>query len=175
MTKPKPPTMKPGKPGKKFSFGAYTFGIQEGGPIREPMLGLYIGDSTVSRYCSWFSNFKVHAIDWALTHGTDGTYNVFSTLTGGDTPLTHYQVQDPITIDQLVPENNRTQIGIALTRKDSFLVRFIISYNNDQDSRNFMVEYPGVPPSDLVGKGFWGTLWVLGDAPYAVNFLFPKE
>src|SRR5450432_2651642 len=175
MGNPKRPKMKPGKPGNKFSFAAYMFGIQEAGTIREPMLGLYIGDGTVSRYCAWLSDFKVHAIDWALTHGTEATYTAFSGM-GGHAPFTNYQVwQDPITIDRLVPENNRTQIGIALTRKDSFLVRFIISYNNNQDSRNFMVEYPGVPPSDLVGKGFWGTLWVLGDAPYAVNFLFPKE
>jgi hypothetical protein len=170
----KVPKPKPGKPVKKFNFAAYMFGIQEAGTIKEPLLGLYIGDGTASRYCVWFSDFKEHAIDWALLHNTEATYNVFSKL-GGHAPFTNYQVQDPITIDRLVPENNRTQIGIALAGKDSFLVRFTISYNNDKDRRMFMVEYPGVPPADLVGKVFWGRLAELGDVPYAVNFLFPTK
>lgn len=171
MTKPKP-----GKPVKKFSFAAYMFGIEEAGTIREPILGLYIGDGTVSRYCAWFSNFKVHAVDWAILHNKVDTYTVFSNLGGGNTtPLTNYEVQNPITIDQLVPENNRTQIGIVLARKDSFLVRFIISYHNDKDRHTFMVEYPGVPPSDLVGKVYWGRLMELGDKPSAVNILDPRK
>jgi hypothetical protein len=90
-------------------------------------------------------------------------YDVFSRLDGNTTPFTNYQVQDPITIDQLVPEKNRTQIGIAQVRKDSFLVRFIISYHDDKDRHMFMVEYPGVPPSDLVGKVYWGRLAELVD------------
>jgi hypothetical protein len=65
MTKPKP-----GKPATKFSFAAYMFGVEEAGTIREPILGLYIGDGTVSRYCAWFANFKEHAVDWALLHAT---------------------------------------------------------------------------------------------------------
>src|SRR6266568_8991439 len=125
---PKP--AKPAKPVKKFTFAAYMFGIQEAGAIREPILGLYIGDGTNSRYCVWFSNFKVHAIDWALLHNENNgvaKYNVFSGLTG-HAPLANYEVPDPITIDEFVPENNRTQIGIAKQMNDSFLVRFIISY-----------------------------------------------
>jgi hypothetical protein len=170
MTKPKP-----GKPVKKFSFAAYMFGVDEAGTIREPILGLYIGDGTVSRYCAWLSNFKEHAIDWATVHDKVMKYDVFSRLDGNTTPLTNYQVQDPITIEQLVPENNRTQIGIAQVRKDSFLVRFIISYHDDKDRHMFMVEYPGVPPSDLVGKVYWGRLMELGDTPSAVGFLFPSK
>jgi hypothetical protein len=165
---------KPPKPVTKFSLAAYMFGLQEAGSIREPILGLYIGDGTLSRYCAWFSNFKVHAIDWAVMHNTQDKYSVFSGL-AGNVPFTNYTVQDPITIDALVPNDNRTQIGIAQQRKASFLVRFIISYNNDKNRRTFMVEYPGVAPSDLFGKIFWGSLQVLGDTPYSVNFLFPRK
>jgi len=170
---PKPP--KP-KPVTRFSLSAYMFEIQEAGSIREPLLGLYIGDGSVSRYCAWFANFKVHAVDWALMHNMEAKYSVFSGL-GGPDPVrfTNYTVVDPITIDELVPKNNRTQIGIAKQKKDSFLVRFIISYNNDKDRHSFMVEYPGVAPDDLVGKVFWGSLSEVGDVPYSVNFLFPPS
>jgi hypothetical protein len=175
---PKPlKSPKPPKPAKKFRFGAYMFGIQEAGPIREPLLGLYISDGTNSRYCAWFSNFKVHAIDWAFMHNKDHSnakFNVFSGL-GGNVPLTNYEVQDPVTIDALVPENNRTQIGIAKQMNDSFLVRFIISYNNDKNRHNFMVEYPGVAPSELFGKPFWGHLYEAGNAPNSVSYLFQNN
>jgi hypothetical protein len=94
----------------------------------------------------WFSEFKVHAIDYAVMHNMgQAKYGVFSGLTG-NTKLTNYTVQDPITIEELVPNGNRTQIGIAQQRKASFLVRFIISYNNDKNRHMFMVEYPGVAP-----------------------------
>jgi hypothetical protein len=166
--------LKPPKPAKKFGFGAYMFGIQEGGPIREPILGLYIGDGTNSRYCVWFSNFKVHANDWALLHDQNAKYTVFSGLTG-NVPLTNYEVPDPITIDELVPENNRTQIGIAKQMSDSFLVRFIISYNNDKNRHHIMVEYPGVAPGELFGKPFWGHLHEAGDVPDSVRYLFPTS
>jgi hypothetical protein len=171
MTKPKPR-----KPSKKFTFAAYMFAIEKAGTIREPILGLYAHDGTESWYCAWFSDFKVHAVDWALINNKDMTYNVFSTI-GGDTPVrfTHFEVQDPITIDQLMSKDNKTQIGIALKKKDSFLVRFIISYNNDKDRHTFMVEYPGVPPSDLVGKVYWGVLREIGDTPLAVLQLFPSK
>jgi hypothetical protein len=175
--KPKPKPSKPPKPTKKFWLGAYIFGIQEAGPIREPILGLYIGDGTNSRYCAWFSNFKVHAIDWALLHNKDNQnakYTVFSGLTG-NVPFTNYEVPDPITIDALVPENNRTQMAIAKQMNDSFLVRFIISYNNDKNRHSFMVRYPGVAPDDLFGKPFWGQLHVAGDVPASVPFLFPTQ
>jgi hypothetical protein len=158
-------------------IGAYIFGIQEAGPIREPILGLYIGDSTNSRYCAWHSNFKVKAIDWALMNDKDtGTpkYTVFSGLAGG-VPFTNYGVPDPITIDELVPENNQTQIAVAKQMKDSFLVRFIISYNEDKNRHSFMVEYPGVAPGDLFGKPFWGHLVDAGDVPNSVSFLFPTS
>lgn len=166
--------LNPSKPVKKFFIGAYMFGIQAAGTIREPILGLYIGDGTVSRYCAWFSDFKVHAIDWAVMNNKTDTYTVFSKL-GGNIPPKIHEVQNPIAIDHLVPENSRTQIGIAQVRKDSFLVRFIISYNNDNDRHMFMVEYPGVPPSDLVGKVYWGKLMVMGDTPFDVSFLFPRN
>jgi hypothetical protein len=162
------------KPATKFHFGPYSFGVDEAGSIRDPMLGLYMGDGTLSRYCAWFSNFKEHAIDWALIHDKPHKYKAFSGLTG-NYALTTYTVQDPITIDALVPKDNRTQIGIAHQREASFLVRFIISYNNDKNRHSFMVEYPGVAPSDLFGKVFWGTLVVAGDTPYKVDFLFPKD
>ena len=165
---------KPLKPVTKFSFGAYMFGTDEAGSIREPFLGLYIGDGTASRYCVWFSNFKVRAIDWGVMHNTQPKHSVFSGLIG-DVPLTHFTVQDPITIDQLVPKENRTQIGIAQQRKASFLVRFIISYNNDKNRHTFMVEYPDVAPRDLFGKTFWGSLQVAGDTPGSVSFLFPRK
>src|ERR1700687_209409 len=93
----KPP--EPPKPVKKFRLRAYMFEIQEAGPIREPILGLYIGDGTNSRYCTWFSNFKVHANDWALSHNQERKYILFSGLTG-NVPFTNYEVPDPITIDE---------------------------------------------------------------------------
>ena len=175
--KPRKP-VKP-KPVKKFTFAAYMFGIQEAGAIREPILGLYIGDGTNSRYCVWFSNFKVHAIDWAVEHSTEkdnlnAKYTLFSGFTG-NVPFTNYEVSHPITIDALVPNNNRTQIAIAKQMNHSFLVRFIISYNNDKNQHNFMVEYPGVAPGDLFGKPFWGSLVVTGDTPFSVGFLVPPS
>jgi hypothetical protein len=168
---PKPP--KP-KPVTSFAFGAYMFAVQEAGSIREPILGLYMGDGTNSRYCAWFSDFKEKAVDWALMNNTEAKLSVFSTL-GGDVRLTFFKVQDPITIDEFVPTDNRTQIGIAQQRKASFLVRFILSWNNDKNRHHFMVEYPGVAPKDLFGKVFWGTLRIAGDTPYSVNFLFPRN
>ena len=170
--KPKPP--KPPKPIKKFWLGAYIFGIQEGGPIREPILGLYIGDAgNNSRYCVWYSNFKVHANDWALLHNQNPKYTVFSAL--GKIRLIQYEVADPVTIDELVPENNRTQIAIVKQMKDWFLVRIIISYNNDKNMHNIMVEYPGVAPKELFGKPFWGHLREEGNVPDSVTFLFPTN
>jgi hypothetical protein len=165
---------KPPKPVKKFGLCAYMFGIQEAGPIREPVLGLYIGDGTNSRYCSWTSNFKVHAYEWALSHNQGSKITLFSGLTG-NVRRTQYEVPDPITIDELVPENNRTQIGIAKQMSDSFLVRFIISYNNGNNRHDFMVEYPGVAPVELFGKPFWGHLYEAGDAPVNLSYLFPTQ
>jgi hypothetical protein len=163
------------KPTTKFHLAGYTFGIEEAGSIREPMLGLYLGDGTLSRYCAWFSNFKEHAVDWALIHNKPASYRVFSGLIGDTVAFTNYEVQDPITIDALVPKDNRTQIGIAHQREASFLVRFIISYNDDKNRHSFMVEYRGVAPSNLYGKVFWGKLVVVGDTPGKVDFLFPKR
>jgi hypothetical protein len=99
-----PKSRKPPKPVKKFVFGAYMFGMQEAGPIKEPILGLYIGDDSNSRYCAWFSDFKVHAIDWVLLHNKDNQnakYTLFSRLTA-NFPFTNYEVQHPIT--EPVPE-----------------------------------------------------------------------
>jgi hypothetical protein len=168
-----PKSPKP-KPVTKFTIGSYMFGVQEAGSIREPMLGLYLGDGTLSRYCAWFSDFKQHAVDWAIMNEKESKWKVFSDLSG-DTKFTFYTVQEPITIVELVPTNNRTQIGIAQQRNNSFLVRFIISYNRDKDRRHFMVEYPGIAPSDLYGKAFWGTLRIAGDTPSSVSFLFPQR
>jgi len=168
---PKPPQP---KPVTRFALGAYMFGVQEAGSIREPMLGLYVGDGTLSRYCVWFSSFKQHAIDLATMKNTALKWNVFSKLSG-NTKLTWYTVQNRITIVEFVPDDNRTQIGIAQQRNDSFLVRFIISYNSDKDRRSFMVEYPGVAPRDLYGKVFWGSLRIAGDTPSSVSFLFPQR
>jgi hypothetical protein len=168
--KPKPKL----KPETRFALGAYMFGVEEAGSIREPILGLYLGGGMVSRYCLWFANTKQRAVDWAIMNNTEAKWKLFSKLSG-DAKLTWYTVQNPITIDELVPDNNRTQIGIAQQRKDSFLVRFIISYNGDRDRRHFMVEYPGVAPADLYGKAFWGSLQIAGDTPHSVNFLFPRR
>ena len=145
----------------------------------ETILGLYIGDGTNSRYCAWFSNFKVHAIDWAAHHSThkavlNPKYTVFSGLTG-IVPFTNYEVPHPITIDALVPKNNRTQIAVAMQMKHSFLVRFIISYNDDKNRHSFMVRYPGVAPGELFGKPFWGLLQEVGDTPASVPWLFPPS
>lgn len=161
------------KPETKFALGGYMFGVEEAGKIREPKLGLYLGGSNSSRYCAWFSNFKEHALDWAIMNNKESKWTVFSPLVG-DNKLTWYTAANPITIDEFVPADNRTQIGIAQQRKDIFLVRFIISYNKDKDRRMFMVEYNGVAPRDLFGKVFWGTLRITGSTPASVSFLFPK-
>jgi len=147
------------------------FDIQEVGPIREPILGLYIGDGTNSRYCAWFSSFKEHAIDYALLHNQDLKLIKFSGLTG-NVKFTTYEVQDPVTIDEFVPSVNRTQIGIAKQMHDSFWVRFIIDYDNNNSRHTFLVEYPGVAPDDLLHKVFWGFLREAGDTPASVPFLF---
>lgn len=162
------------KPTTKFWMGGYIFGIEEAGSIRDPILGLYLSDGNLSRYFAWFSNFKEHAVDWALIHNKPSRYRVFSGLLGDSVAFTRYEVQDPVTIDALVPKDNRTQIGIAHQREASFLVRFIISYNNDMNRHTFMVEYRGTAPSDLYGKVFWGKLMVGGDTPGSVGFLFPR-
>jgi hypothetical protein len=174
--KPKPP-----KPVKKFWLGAYMFEFQEAGPIKEPMLGLFIGDSNNNtRYCVWFPNFNhknnyTHsANDWALEHNQKVKKTIFSGLTG-HVRLIQYEVADPVTIDELVPENNRTQIAIVKQMKDWFLVRIIISYNNDKNMHNIMVEYPGVAPKELFGKPFWGHLREEGNVPDSVTFLFPTN
>ena len=163
------------KPVTRFALGPYMFGVEEAGSIREPKLGLYVGDSTLSHYCLWIASFKQHALDWAIMNNKQSKWDVFSTLDGAGSKLTWYSVQNPITIVQFIPDDNRTQIGIAQQRKDSFLVRFIISYNKDKDRRHFMVEYPGVAPGDLYGKVFWGSLVVAGDTPASLSFLFPKR
>jgi len=146
------------------------FEFQEAGPIREPTLGLYIGDGTNSRYCVWFSNFKHNANDWALEHSQEVKKTIFSGLR--NVRLIQYEVADPVTIDELVPENNRTQIAIVKQMKDWFLVRIIISYNNDKNTHNIMVEYPGVAPKELFGKPLWGHLREAGNVPGSVWFLF---
>jgi hypothetical protein len=93
----------------------------------------------------------------------------------GKSPPTHYQVLNPITIDEVVPDLNQTQIAIAKQMKDSFLVRFIIADGNDKDKerQGFMVEYPGVVPGDLIGKPFWGFLHKEGDNPLAIQLALP--
>jgi hypothetical protein len=138
--KPKPP--KPLKPVKKFWLGAYMFEIQEAGPIWEPTLGLCIGDGTNTRYYRWSLNPKDparHASEWALLNNQEMKKTIFSGLTG-NVRLIQYEVPDPITIDELVPTNNRTQIAIVKQMKDWFLVRIIISYNNGKNMHK-------VPPS----------------------------
>ena len=149
------------------------FEFQEAGPIREPTLGLYIGDGTNSRYCVWFSNFKHNANDWALEHSQEVKKTIFSGLR--NVRLIQYEVADPVTIDELVPENNRTQIAIVKQMKDWFLVRIIISYNNDKNMHNIMVEYPGVAPKELFGMPLWGLLHVAGNVPASVHYLFPTS
>ena len=168
--KPKPP--KPLKPVKKFWLRAYMFEFQEAGPIREPTLGLYIGDAgNNSRYCVWLLNLNEHAGLWAVMNNQEVKYTIFSGLTG-NVRLIQYEMPDPITIDELVPTNNRTQIAIVKQMKDWFLVRIIISYNNDKNTHNIMVEYPGVAPKELFGKPLWGHLREAGNVPGSVWFLF---
>ncbi len=179
------PSKRP-KPAKKFWLAPYTFGIQEAGPIREPILVLVIDDSgTNPRYYTWYSNFKVHAIDWALLHSTgpdiasqyigpDGNaeYTLFSRNTDFLWSIP-YEVPHPITIDALVPHKNRTQITIVEQREGSFLVRFIISYNHGKNQHDFPIEYRGKAPEDLLGKPFWGRL-VAGHSRDSVRFLLPE-
>jgi hypothetical protein len=172
--KPKPP--KTPKPVKTFWLAAYMFEFQEAGPIREPLLGLCIGDGTNSRYYGWDLNLKEHASSWAIVNYQEVKYTVFSGLTG-NVPLTQYELPHPVTIDELVPTNNRTQIAIVRQthRPDSFLVRFIISYDNDEKRHQIMVEYPGVAPGELFGKPFWGHLHEAGNVPASVAYLFPGD
>jgi hypothetical protein len=167
--KPKPP-----KPVKKFWLGAYMFELQEAGPIREPMLGLFMGDGTNSRYCVWLLNLNEHAGLWAVMNNQEVKYTIFSGLTG-NVRLIQYEMPDPITIDELVPTNNRTQIAIVKQMKDWFLVRIIISYNNGKNMHNIMVEYPGVAPKELFGMPLWGLLHVAGNVPASVHYLFPTS
>jgi hypothetical protein len=172
--KPKPP--KPPKPVKMFWLRAYMFEFQEAGPIREPMLGLYIGDGTNSRYYGWALNPKDparHASDWAVMHNQKVKTTIFSGLR--NVRLIHYEVADPVTIDELVPENNRTQIAIVRQMNDGFLVRFIISYNNDKNRHHMMVEYPGVAPRELFGKPLWGRMYKAGSARVSMSPLFAGD
>jgi hypothetical protein len=108
-----------------------------------------------------------------LLHNQNPKYTVFSEL--GKIRLIQYEVADPITIDELVPENNRTQIAIVKQMKDWFLVRIIISYNNGKNMHNIMVEYPGVAPKELFGMPLWGLLHVAGNVPASVHYLFPTS
>jgi hypothetical protein len=108
---------------------------------------------------------KMNADEWAMLNNKDPKNTIYSGMSG-KSPPTHYQVLNPITIDEVVPDLNQTQIAIAKQMKDSFLVRFIIADGNDQDKerQGFMVEYPGVVPGDLIGKPFWGALHKEGDS-----------
>ena len=169
--RPKPP--KPPKPVKKFWLRAYMFEFQEAGPIREPLLGLYIGDGTNSRYYGWDLNLTEHAGPWAIMNNQEVKYTVFSGLR--NVRLIQYEVADPVTIDELVPENNRTQIAIVKQMKDSFLVRIIISYNNGKNMHNIMVEYPGVAPRELFGKPLWGRMHEAGNVRDSMAYLFPHN
>ncbi len=146
------------------------FEFQEAGPIREPMLGLYIGDGTNSRYYGWDLNLKEHAGTWAILNNQEVKKTIFSGLR--NVRLIQYEVADPVTIDELVPENNRTQIAIVKQMKDSFLVRIIISYNNGKNMHNIMVEYPGVAPGELFGKPLWGRMHIAGIRD-SMGYLFP--
>jgi len=163
----------PPKPVKKFWLSAYTFSVVEAGPIREPSVGLSVSDGTNWRFCKWMSSGvnlpgvkpKMNADEWAMLNNKDPKNTIYSGMSG-KSPPTHYQVLNPITIDEVVPDLNQTQIAIAKQMKDSFLVRFIIADGNDQDKerQGFMVEYPGVVPGDLIGKPFWGALHKEGDS-----------
>jgi len=155
-----------------FWLRAYMFEFQEAGPIREPLLGLYIGDGTNSRYYGWSLNKDLgrHANEWALLNNQEVKKTIFSGLR--NVRLIQYEVADPVTIDELVPENNRTQIAIVKQMKDSFLVRIIISYNNGKNMHNIMVEYPGVAPGELFGKPLWGRMHIAGIRD-SMGYLFP--
>ena len=166
------PRPKPPKPVKKFWLRAYMFEFQEAGPIREPMLGLYIGDGTNSRYYGWNLNLKAHAGPWAFLNNQEVKKTIFSGLR--NVRLIAYEVADPVTIDELVPENNRTQIAIVRQMNDGFLVRFIISYNNDKNRHHMMVEYPGVAPRELFGKPLWGRMHK-GGIRDSMGYLFPHD
>jgi hypothetical protein len=164
------------KPAKKLWLHGYTFGVDEAGPIKSLFLGLYVGDGDLSWYYAWFPETKTHAIDYALMNKKPLTHTIISGLQGVDVPFTFYsQPTDPIRIDQLAPADNRTQIGIALQKTDSFLVRFIIEYNKARDRHMFMVAYRGIAPKDLVGKVCWGRMVAVGDTPGSVPWDFKSH
>ena len=171
------------KPVTKFLLSGYTFSVAKAGPIREFWVGLYAGDGINSRFCAWTPNAvhvpghqgKLFASDWLRMHKKlELKHSTYSGMTGKHPP-THYPVQNPITIDQLVPDLNMTQVGIAQQRRDSFLVRFIIADTDDRNKtlHSFMVEYPGVVPDNLIGKPFWGVLYKMGDQPASTARLLP--
>src|SRR5947209_3245360 len=111
------------KPANKLLLGGYTFGVEQSGPIKNIFLGLFVGDGDLSWYYAWFPQTKT-AIDYSLLNNKPLRHTVVSGLLGADVPFTIYwQPKDPIRIDQLAPADNRTQIGIALQKQESFLVR----------------------------------------------------
>lgn len=158
-------------PVTKFLLSAYTFSVTKAGPIGEFWVGLYVGDGINSRFCAWTPNHS----DWSRTpKKLPLKHSTYSGMTGKHPP-THYAVQNPITIDQLVPTLNMTQAGIAMQKRDSFLVRFIIADTDDRNKtlHSFMVEYPGVVPGNLIGKPFWGVLHPMGDQPTSTARILP--
>ena len=117
-------------------------------------------------------------MDWAVGNSISGAhktlnYNLFGRF---GIPISHLSLEKAVRADQFVPKDTRTQIGIAMQKRDLFLVRYIIDYVDSAKNgvrHTFMLNYEGTAPKDLVGKVYWGTLIALGGTPNAWAYLEP--
>ncbi len=157
-------------PRTDFTVASGLFELQTAGPIAEVLASFFIGETkgSLGWYYGWFPPGKEHAVDWALIHKKKLRKDIFEHFTP---PLTFITTQKPVKINEFAPTGSRTQIGIAMQKEGLFLVRFIISFNEDHDRHTFMLPYKGEAPERLIGKVFWGTLTALGDTPGSAHYL----
>jgi hypothetical protein len=157
-------------PRTDFTLAGELFEIEQAGPIEEVLLTFYIGETKglLSWYYGWFPPGKEHAVDWALLHNKKLNRNIIGHFTP---PFTFVSTKAPVRINEFAPKGNRTQIGIAMQKKEFFLVRFIISFNENRDRHTFMLEYKGEAPERLIGKVYWGSLMALGNTPASTMYM----
>jgi hypothetical protein len=160
-------------PQTDFTLSGYFFEVQQAGPYEDLLVTFFIGESKgrLSYYYGWFPDTKMTAVDWSVLHNKKLRESVVGRFTA---PLTSISVENAVRIDRFAPDGNRTQIGIAAQRQGFFLVRFIISLNEDRLRHMFMLHYRGEAPKHLVGKVYWGHLVGLGDTPASAVSMMPR-